>query len=83
MPAEALTVGPQCPRPYTTGSLFNISGILLIYPVKAVRNIPIRLAQGLAARTAERRIYALLYMIGVFFILPLLFVLIDKLVRGD
>jgi sodium-dependent phosphate cotransporter len=62
--------------------LFNISGILVIYPIKRIRLIPVRLAQGLAARTAEKKIYALLYMLGVFFVLPLVFVLIDKLIRG-
>ena len=30
----------------------------------------------------EKKIYALLYMLGVFFVLPLVFVLIDKLIRG-
>ena len=62
--------------------LFNISGILIIYPFKTLRNIPIRLAEGLARRTAEKKYYALLYMIGIFFIMPLLFVLIDKAIRA-
>ena len=62
--------------------LFNISGILLIYPVKAIRNIPIRLAQGLARKTADKKYYAFMYMIGIFFILPFIFVLIDKAIRA-
>lgn len=62
--------------------LFNISGILIIYPIGAVRRIPLRLATGLAARTAERKLYAVLYMVGVFFILPLLFVLIEKMIKA-
>jgi sodium-dependent phosphate cotransporter len=62
--------------------LFNISGILLIYPVKAIRNIPIRLAQGLARKTADRKYYAFMYMIGIFFIMPFIFVLIDKAIRA-
>ena len=62
--------------------LFNISGILIIYPVKAIRHIPIRLAQGLAFKTAEKKYYAFLYMVGVFFIMPLVFVLIDRAIRA-
>ncbi len=63
--------------------LFNISGILLIYPIAAVRRIPLRLATGLAAATAEKKYYAILYMVGVFFVMPLLFVLIDKLLKAS
>jgi sodium-dependent phosphate cotransporter len=63
--------------------LFNISGILLIYPIGAVRRIPLRLATALAAATAEKKYYAILYMVGVFFVMPLLFVLIDKLLKAS
>jgi len=62
--------------------LFNLSGITLIYPVRALRRVPIRLATGLARRTAERRVFAFVYMGGVFFVMPLLFVLLDKVLRG-
>lgn len=62
--------------------LFNISGILIIYPVKAIRHIPIRLAKGLARKTADKKYYAFLYMVGVFFVMPLVFVLIDKALRA-
>lgn len=63
--------------------LFNISGILIIYPIAAVRRVPLRLATALAAATAEKKYYAILYMIGVFFVMPLLFVLIDKLLKAN
>jgi sodium-dependent phosphate cotransporter len=79
----SLTGTPQAVTVALVHLLFNISGILIIYPIRAIRLIPVRLAQGLAAKTAERRIYALFYMVGVFFIMPLAFVLIDKLIRGD
>jgi len=62
--------------------LFNLSGILIIYPFKPLRRIPLALARGLAARTAEKKYYALVYMIGVFFLMPLAFVLIDKLINS-
>ncbi len=62
--------------------LFNISGILIIYPFGPIRRIPLRLAAGLAEKTAEKKIYALVYMVGIFFLLPLVFVLIDKLLKA-
>jgi sodium-dependent phosphate cotransporter len=62
--------------------LFNLSGILIIYPIKFLRRIPINLARGLAARTAEKKYFAFVYMVGVFFLMPLVFVLVDKAIHG-
>jgi sodium-dependent phosphate cotransporter len=78
----SMTGTPQAVTVALVHLLFNVSGILIIYPIERIRHIPVRLAQGLAARTAERKIYALLYMLGIFFLLPLVFVLVDKLIRG-
>jgi sodium-dependent phosphate cotransporter len=58
--------------------LFNLSGILIIYPIRRIRFIPINLARRLAQATAKRRIWAALYMVGVFFLLPLFFVMLDR-----
>ncbi|KAK0135590.1 Sodium-dependent phosphate transport protein 2B [Merluccius polli] len=50
--------------------LFNISGILLWYPIPFTR-IPIRLAKGLGDITASYRWFAAVYIICCFFVLPL------------
>lgn len=78
----SLTGTPQAVTVALVHLMFNISGILIIYPIKAIRHIPIRLAQGLARKTAEKKYYAFLYMIGIFFIMPLVFVLVDKALRA-
>jgi len=78
----SMTGTPQAVTVALVHLLFNVSGILIIYPVKRIRHIPVALAKGLAARTAEKKIYAVVYMLGVFFVLPLVFVLVDKLIRG-
>ncbi|MEE9391556.1 MAG: Na/Pi symporter [Planctomycetota bacterium] len=57
---------------------FNLSATLLIYPIPALRRIPVRLAVKLADVTASNRLYALAYMIIVFVILPLLGTIIFK-----
>ncbi len=78
----SITGSPQAVTVALVHLLFNISGILVIYPLGALRRIPIRLAKALARRTAEKRAFAFLYMVGVFFIMPLIFVMIDKLLRA-
>jgi sodium-dependent phosphate cotransporter len=51
--------------------LFNLSGIALVYPIAAVRRIPIRLAHALAEFTSRSRSLAVVYLILVFYALPL------------
>jgi len=58
--------------------LFNISGILIFYPFGPLRRLPIRLARLLAMRTSRNRWFALYYMLGLFFGLPLVFVMISR-----
>ncbi|XP_018611884.2 sodium-dependent phosphate transport protein 2A [Scleropages formosus] len=48
---------------------FNIIGILLWYPVPAMR-LPIRMAQTLGERTAKYRWFAVLYLVLCFLLLP-------------
>jgi sodium-dependent phosphate cotransporter len=50
---------------------FNLSGIALVYPVKSIRNIPMRMARGLAKLTSRSRMYAVVYVVMVFFLIPL------------
>ncbi|XP_075946225.1 solute carrier family 34 member 2a [Anarhichas minor] len=50
--------------------LFNISGILLWYPIPFTR-LPIRLAKSLGNITASYRWFAAVYIISFFFFLPL------------
>jgi len=52
--------------------LFNVLGVLIVYPFKAIRNIPVNLAKTLSAATAKRRYVALLYVLIVFVTIPLL-----------
>ncbi|CAM9473221.1 unnamed protein product [Lampetra planeri] len=49
---------------------FNISGILLWYPIPQLR-FPIRMAKILGDRTAKYRWFAVLYLIMCFLVLPL------------
>jgi sodium-dependent phosphate cotransporter len=60
--------------------LFNLTGTLFIYPIKFFRIIPINIAKAFGDLAAEKRRYALFYVLGVFFVLPVLLILISKLI---
>jgi len=66
---EALTVALV----HTT---FNVLGIGLFYPVPALRNVPIRLAHGLAEVASRRRSAVVGYVLFVFIVVPALGVLL-------
>lgn len=59
--------------------LFNVSGILIWYPLAPLRRLPLWLAQGLAARSVRNRWFAFAYVAGTFFIAPGIFILLYKL----
>jgi sodium-dependent phosphate cotransporter len=50
--------------------LFNIFGLLLIYPIPAIREVPLALARKLADLAVRSRGMALLYVAGLFYGLP-------------
>ena len=51
--------------------IYNVLGVIVIYGTPILRVVPIRNAQALAALTRERRLVALMYILGVFFLVPL------------
>lgn len=63
--------------------LFNVFGSLLIYPIPAVRRIPILMARGLGTLGSRNRPAAIAYVLTVFFGLPLLFLFLSGAFRGD
>ena len=52
--------------------LFNVVGILILYPVPMLRMAPIRLAEGLADAAVRRTRVVIAYVVTVFLVLPLL-----------
>jgi len=58
--------------------LFNITGILMVYPFPPLRRIPIRLAEALGDLAVRNRLYVLAYILTVFVFIPLLGVLIFR-----
>ncbi len=62
---EALTVA-------LVHTVFNVSGIILLYPFPPLRRIPLRLARGLADLAVQRRSIAIAYVVGAFIVVPAL-----------
>ena len=55
---------------------FNLTGIILVYPVKMIRNIPMSMARGLAELTSRSRVYAFVYVGLAFYLVPFLLIFI-------
>jgi solute carrier family 34 (sodium-dependent phosphate cotransporter) len=53
-------------------TLFNLSAMAIIFPVRQVRMIPVRLAEKIADLAVRRRMVVLVYGLGLFLVLPLL-----------
>jgi len=58
--------------------LFNVYGIGLIWPIRKIRHIPIRLAEWFADKSVENRILPFLYITVIFFIIPISLILIVR-----
>ena len=51
--------------------LFNLFGVLVLFPFERIRLIPIRAARQLGQLTRKGRIYGVLYVVILFFLLPI------------
>ena len=56
---------------------FNVFGACLWFVVPIMRNIPVGIAKFAARRTAKYRWWAVNYIIGFFFVFPILFFLLS------
>lgn len=59
--------------------LFNILAILFIYGLPWLRPLPMVIAEGLASLAQKNRLFVLAYILGVFFVIPLLTLAIIEL----
>ena len=59
--------------------LFNVAGTALIYPVAQIRNLPLMAARKLADVAVVSRKWALIYVAALFYGLPAVFAILNKL----
>ncbi len=50
--------------------LYNVAGVVVIYGIPWLRNLPLWAAERLAEAAVRRKVYALAYLLVVFFVLP-------------
>ena len=58
--------------------LFNLTGTLLVYPIPAIREIPLTAARKLADVASRSRVAAILYVVTLFYLLPAVFALLSR-----
>lgn len=51
--------------------LYNVLGVMVIYGIPMLRNIPLNLSYQLSVIAAERKLYGAAYIAGLFFFMPL------------
>jgi sodium-dependent phosphate cotransporter len=61
--------------------LFNVSGTVMVYPVKRIRNIPLTAARWFANRAVESRRLAVISILAFFYGLPALFAVLNNLLQ--
>jgi len=54
--------------------MYNVIGVIVIYGIPFLRNIPIRVAESLAEAAVTNKLYVVAYIAGVFFIMPLILI---------
>jgi sodium-dependent phosphate cotransporter len=60
--------------------LFNVSGTLMIYPAKPIRNLPLMAARKLADRAVESKRWALFYVVALFYGVPAVFAVVNRFI---
>lgn len=75
----SLVAGTHAPLAVAFGHLaFNIYGILLIWPIEIIRNIPIKMSEKFAAVAVRNRMIPMVYILVVFFLIPLTLIFIVR-----
>ncbi len=59
--------------------LYNVLGVVVIYSIKLLRELPIKGAETLASVATERKSVAAAYVLGVFFVIPGILIAITSL----
>ena len=75
----SLVAGTHAPLAVAFGHLaFNIYGILLIWPIEKIRNIPIKMSEKFAAVAVRNRMIPMVYILVAFFLIPLTLIFIVR-----
>ena len=59
--------------------VYNVLGVIVIYSIPFLREIPIWAAEKLAALTVKHKLYVAVYILSVFFIIPAILIFVSHL----
>jgi len=62
---------------------FNLTGILIWYPVPVMRRVPMVAAKKLGKATNAFKFFPVIYILGIFFVLPLILLGVSLLFQDD
>ncbi|MEX1665265.1 Na/Pi symporter [Zhongshania arctica] len=51
--------------------IYNVLGVAVVFGIKFLREIPLKIAEGLSQRVAEQKILGFAYIASVFFVMPI------------
>jgi len=54
--------------------IYNVAGVIVIYGIPFLRNIPIYAAEKMADIAMRKKLYVAIYIAGVFFLIPMMFI---------
>lgn len=75
----SLVTGTHAPLAVALGHLlFNIFGIIIIWPFESIRTIPIKMARWFAELSLKNRSIPIIYIVVVFFLIPISLILIVR-----
>ncbi|TBR41584.1 Na/Pi cotransporter family protein [Marinomonas agarivorans] len=63
--------------------LYNILGVLVIYGVPVLRKLPLKMAERFGEIAEENKFIALIYISGIFFLLPILLLSLNNVFFGQ
>ena len=72
----SLTLNPIAMVAAFSHLFFNIFGILIIYPIKPLRTIPLKAAEMIAELSLKSKMIPITYIVLVFFVLPFIIIYI-------
>ncbi|MEZ4776094.1 MAG: Na/Pi symporter [Bacteroidia bacterium] len=61
-----------------THLLFNLFGVCILFPIPIIRKIPIYLAEALGRLTLRNRIFGVVYIVIVFFVIPICLIFLNQ-----
>ncbi|MFN3178083.1 MAG: Na/Pi symporter [Phaeodactylibacter xiamenensis] len=58
--------------------IFNLAGVFIFFPIEYIRNIPVQLAEKLGHMSQNNRMVGLMYILVVFFMVPMIFMMFSR-----